>query len=150
MQFNSYSYLVLLVPVVAGYWALAARFRTAYVMALSLLFYALWKPAYVAVPLAVCAAVHVCGRNIIAGDAERKRQWMWRGIVFVVFLLCFFKYGQFLSGGRMALAMPLGISFFSFEAIGFLIDARQGRVKSVSRSDAVLFLMFWPNSISGP
>ena len=165
MQFNSYSYLLLLFPAVAGYWALPARFRAVYVLALSLLFYAAWKPLYLLLPLLVCAAIYACGRKVLAVPPDGKRRWMWCGIVFVLLILCLFKYGQFFIdnvnaalavlgrsplSARLAFAMPLGISFYSFEAIGFLVDARQGRIKPFSRSDIALFLTFWPNVVSGP
>ena len=165
MQFNSYSYLLLLFPVVALYWGLPARFRATYLLGLSLLFYACWKPLYLILPLLVCAVIYVCGHKILAAPESGKRRWMWGGVAFVLFTLCLFKYGQFfidnvnaLLAGlgqspldvQVGLALPLGISFYSFEAIGFLIDARQGRVKWFSRSDSALFLMFWPNIVSGP
>ncbi len=143
MQFTSYSYLLLLFPAVGGYWALPARFRAAYVLALSLLFYAAWKPLYVLAPLLICAVINTCGHKVLALPPDGKRRWMWCGIVFVLLILCLFKYGA-------ASAMPLGISFYSFAAIGFLVDARQGRIKAFSRSDIALFLTFWPNIVSGP
>jgi alginate O-acetyltransferase complex protein AlgI len=165
MQFNGYSYLVLLIPVVALYWGLPTRVRAAYLLVLSLLFYACWKPLYLILPLTVCAVIYVCGQKIIAAPEAGKRRWMWGGVTFVVLTLCVFKYGQFFVDNvsaalvalgqapldvKLALALPLGISFYSFEAIGFLIDARQGRIKSFSPSESTLFLMFWPNIVSGP
>jgi alginate O-acetyltransferase complex protein AlgI len=50
----------------------------------------------------------------------------------------------------IALALPMGISFYSFDAIAYLIDVRQGRVTSRRFSDVFLLLMFWPQVISGP
>ena len=47
-------------------------------------------------------------------------------------------------------AVPLGISFYTFEAISYLIDVRQGRVKPARFSDLYLFVMFWPHLIAGP
>ena len=48
------------------------------------------------------------------------------------------------------MALPLGISFYSLEAISYLLDTRQGRVKSSSFGDLALFIMFWPHLIAGP
>ena len=76
-----------------------------------------------------------------------------------------FKYGHFVAENLNALgnwlgldslpltwrlALPLGISFYSFEAISYLLDTRQGRVKSTSFGDLSLFIMFWPHLIAGP
>ena len=75
-----------------------------------------------------------------------------------------FKYGHFVAENLSTLstwfgldllplawrlALPLGISFYSFEAISYLLDTRQGRVKSASFSDLFLFIMFWPHLIAG-
>ncbi|MEO7651181.1 MAG: MBOAT family O-acyltransferase, partial [Bryobacteraceae bacterium] len=49
-----------------------------------------------------------------------------------------------------ALALPLGISFYSFEAISYLMDVRQGRVGKTSFTDLCLFVVFWPHLIAGP
>jgi len=48
------------------------------------------------------------------------------------------------------IAVPLGISFYSFEAISYLIDAKQGRIKTSRFSDLFLFIMFWPHLMAGP
>ena len=46
--------------------------------------------------------------------------------------------------------LPLGISFYSFEAVSYLFDSQQGRVSSTSFLDLALFIMFWPHLIAGP
>ena len=50
----------------------------------------------------------------------------------------------------LVFGLPLGISFYSFEAISYLIDTRQGRVKKVTATDLFMFVMFWPHLIAGP
>ena len=96
---------------------------------------------------------------------EERRGWLRAGTAFVLFTLGFFKYQHFFmdnlnallvslgrspAGTGLALALPLGISFYSFEAISYLIDVRQGRVKNLSFTDLYLFLMFWPHLMAGP
>src|SRR5262249_1185930 len=49
-----------------------------------------------------------------------------------------------------AIAMPLGISFYSFEAISYLVDVRQGRLREARFTDLYLFVMFWPHLMAGP
>ena len=90
---------------------------------------------------------------------------MWAGVVTIVAVLGVFKYGRFATenlgilGNWLGLespsliwrvALPLGISFYSLEAISYLLDTRQGRVKSATFGDLSLFIMFWPHLVAGP
>ena len=94
------------------------------------------------------------GRN---GDVDRDR--IHSGILdlfqYRVFLLDNLNgflqlLGQSPVRTTLALALPLGISFYSFEAISYLIDTRQGRAKNVTFTDLALFVTFWPHMIAGP
>jgi alginate O-acetyltransferase complex protein AlgI len=164
MQFNSYSYLVALALAVAVFWNLPVRFRRAYVLALSFAFYALWSVYFLIVPIGLCLIVYWCGEKVRRGGPFAHRALV-TGIVLVVCILGAVKYGRFVSenlavlSGWMGLKplplpvlaiAPLGISFYSFEAISYLLDTRQGRVKSTPLSDLLLFIMFWPHLIAGP
>ena len=164
MPFNSYSYLLLCFAAVAVFWALPARLRRGYVILLSFLFYASWHLHAMFLPALVCAGTYLTMRLILARP-ERGRTWARCGIGFILVVLAFFKYRQFFLenvgvlisffGGREATAvaavsLPLGISFYSFGAIGALIDTRQKRVTKMSFADLYVFLAFWPSVISGP
>ncbi len=164
MTFNSVPYLVFLASAVALFWLLPPRFRRVLVLLASFAFYASWGKLFVWVPLLVAALVYIIGGQIII-DSARPKKWMWLGIACVLALLIFFKYRGFLldnlgalgiSGGAYTLslatriAFPLGISFYTLEAIAYLIDLRQGRVKLPGFLDLCLFFLFWPNILSGP
>jgi D-alanyl-lipoteichoic acid acyltransferase DltB (MBOAT superfamily) len=164
MQFNSLAYLIFLVVAVIVYWFLPSRFRRAFVLAASLVFYATWGIVFVAVPFVVCLLVYGSSRWMLSDPAKAGR-WMWLGISCALAILIFFKYREFLlinmstvaawlSGHQYSfaktVALPMGISFYTFEAIGFLTDVRQGRVKKVGIIELLLFFMFWPNVMSGP
>jgi alginate O-acetyltransferase complex protein AlgI len=164
LPFNSYSYLLLLAVVVAIFWALTPRLRRVFVLLISVAIYASWSVRYVPLLFLLCTGVFLCGQRI-ALKPELSRRWLWSGIAFTLSILGFFKYRQFavdnlnqillLLGhspvkALVAIGLPLGISFYSFEAIGYLIDTSQGRAKKVSFMDLTLFLSFWPNLISGP
>src|SRR5581483_10534820 len=164
MQFTSYSYLVLLIPIVLVYWNLKPNWRPGYLLALSILFYTSWSIKFVLIPVAVCAGVFVCG-SLMQKRPEKGRTWLWVGVSYVLSILIIFKYSHFfyqnvasiwpsMSSGPLStlisFGLPLGISFYSFEAISYLIDARQRRVKGISISDLLLFVMFWPHLIAGP
>lgn len=164
MQFNSYSYLLLLPVVVAIFWSLPADWRRGYVLLVSVAFYAAWNPLYTAIPLTLCAATYFFARLIVL-KPEKARAAMWGGITFVLGFLIFFKYRQFLwdnfagllpaghsnpAAALAGIALPLGISFYSFEAVSYLIDTRQKRVREVNFRDLSVFVMFWPHLIAGP
>jgi len=165
MQFNSYSYLLLLCLAVMLHWWLPVRLRRGYVLALSILFYASWNVAYLALPLGLALGAYFAAGRMLLVAVDERRGWLRAGIAFVLFTLFFFKYQHFFldnlnallvslgrspAGTGLALALPLGISFYSFEAISYLIDVRQGRVKALNFTDLYLFLMFWPHLMAGP
>ena len=164
MEFNSYSYLLALLPSISIFWALPVPARRWYVLALSLAFYASWGVEFAWLPLAICSGVFWCARRM-AVEPEQGRRWLLAGIGFVLAVLCYFKYrGFFLdnlgallsrlghapASTAVAVALPLGISFYSFEAISFLIDSRQGRVKNPRFWDLALFVLYWPHLVAGP
>ena len=164
MQFNSYSYLLLLIAVVPLFWLLPMGWRRAYVMLLSFGFYATWNPYFIILPLAVCGVAFAAGGPILKGGSGSGRA-LWSGVGAIIAILVFFKYGRFITENITALlhgfdpsaattiwriALPLGISFYSFEAISYLLDLRQGRLKTVGFGDLCLFIAFWPHLIAGP
>jgi alginate O-acetyltransferase complex protein AlgI len=134
------------------------------VLSLSLLFYATWNPLFVLLPIGMCSSTYLCAR-LIQADATRARVWMWTGIALILAALSFFKYRSFVlhslsvwlaalgvfHGVRVAeVVLPLGISFYSFEAISYLVDVRQKRISKLSFLDLCLFICFWPHLIAGP
>ena len=164
MQFNSYSYLLALLIAVPLFWHLPVRFRRNYVLALSFAFYATWNIYFLALPLLICA-IAFWSSNEIRGQAATARRSLWIGVTAILLILGFFKYGRFVvenvgAFGAWAglgsvvpawsVALPLGISFYAFEAISYLLDTRQGRVKTASFTDLLLFIMYWPHLIAGP
>lgn len=164
MLFNSYSYLILLLAAVGIFWLLPIPLRRLYVLAVGVAFYASWTWTYAALPFVICVLVFLCARKMASG-APHTRAVMWVGTIFILSILVFFKYSQFLVDNICAMlqafgqspartiyaaGIPLGISFYSFEAISYLIDARQGRVKKIDFQDLCLFVTFWPHLIAGP
>jgi alginate O-acetyltransferase complex protein AlgI len=164
MTFNSVPYLLLLAMTVVVFWWLPAHFRRGLVFVVSVAFYASWGLRFVWLPLLVAGIVYVAGRQMSTAGGNQKL-WARMGIACVVMPLIFFKYRVFLfanlwphgiSHGSQSfssaasLVFPLGISFYTFEAIAYLIDLRQGRVKAPGFVELCLFFFFWPNVLSGP
>ncbi|MBN8730689.1 MAG: MBOAT family protein [Acidobacteria bacterium] len=159
MAFNSYSYLVALLCVVVCYWLIPTAWRKWFLLLCGAAFYASWSPYYIALPGLVGALAWWCARGMLA-DQARLRFWMRLVIVSALLLLAYFKYSAFLwrtlAGSAtqvpawLAVAMPLGISFYVFEVIGFLVDVKQKRVKAPALADVCSLTMFWPCLTSGP
>jgi alginate O-acetyltransferase complex protein AlgI len=165
LQFNSFSYLAILAVVVAIFWLLPrGNARRYFVLALSILFYGSWSWKFLPIPVVICGVAYLCARSIM-GVPAKARGAVWAGALVILSILAFFKYRQFAIDNlnqilaawgstpiqyTLAFAFPLGISFYSFEAISYLIDTRQGRVKNVRITDLFTFVMFWPHLIAGP
>lgn len=164
MQFNSYSYLLFLAIAVSIFWTLPARWRRTYVLLVSVLFYASWNPVFLLAPVALSAAIFLIARQVAAARSH-ARTWFWLGLLYAVAFLLLFRYQALwmpalhLLGGMfhanptrvfLQLYVPLGISFYTFEAISYMVDVRQGRLRPDNFPDLLIFILFWPHLMAGP
>jgi alginate O-acetyltransferase complex protein AlgI len=168
MLFNSYAFLLGFMPLtlLVFHGLRAAGFTRASIGMLalmSLFFYGWWNPVYLLliVPLMLLNfALAVC---IVPRDGRRPRMarpLLVCGIVVNLAVLGYFKYANFFvdnlnafTGLELVLGtvvLPIGISFFTFQKIAFLVDAYGGRVDRLDFIDYVLFVTFFPQLIAGP
>jgi len=167
--FSSPSFLFVFLPLaMALYFAgrgMAARNLT--LLLLSLAFYAWGEPVMVLVMLGSIGFNFVAARAI-DGQAGRARLWtLWAAIAVNLSALAVFKYADFLAddleallralGGphlgmkRGQIALPLGISFFTFHALSYLIDVYRRRFPAnASLRQIALYIAFFPQLIAGP
>jgi alginate O-acetyltransferase complex protein AlgI len=166
MLFNSYGFIFVFLPVVLLGYMLLVRSRHSAVISwlaiASIAFYAYWKPAFLLVLAASVLMNYLCSRLIVkAEDQSRwKRGVLFAGITCNLLLLGYYKYFfpllSFLSRHGVFhhqwqnVLLPLGISFFTFTQIGYLIDLAQGEAKPQPFSNYVLFVTFFPHLIAGP
>ena len=168
MLFNSGVFLLCFLPVaVAGFFLLARigpAVALAWLAAASLFFYSWWNPPLVALLLASIAGNYLFARAIVAsheaGREAAARRWMHAGVAADLLLLGYFKYANFFlevvanATGTQHVArdivLPLGISFFTFTQIAYLVDASRGRVGAPSPLRYLLFVTFFPHLIAGP
>lgn len=168
MSFNSYIFLFAFLPIViGGYYLLTRLFASqrpalGWLVAASLLFYASLGPGYLLIlvgsVLLNFAVARVMGRA--APDSGGRRVMLIFGIVTNLLLLGFYKYTGFLAENINALlgtnftapvtAYPIGLSFYTFIQIGFLLDAYVGQVERLSFLRYVLFGTFFPYITAGP
>ena len=168
MLFNSHAFIFLFLPLTALVFFALGRFSVklaaGWLAAASLFFYGWWTPAYVVLLLASILFNFTAGGAIArahaAGEVLRSRRLLQGAIVANLVLLAYYKYANFFIGNLNAVAgtewnfaqviLPLGISFFTFTQIAFLVDAYQGKVREYNLVHYGLFVTYFPHLIAGP
>lgn len=162
MLFSSYTFLFQFLPVTVLAYAAARRHSPrAGIMVLaaaSLFFYGAWQPIYL---LLLTASVAVnFGLGLRMEDPLRRRAIGAFGVALNLAVLCYFKYTNFILDGLNTLAgaplpfvnivLPLGISFFTFQQIAYLVDVMRGARVERDIVSYTLFVSFFPHLIAGP
>jgi D-alanyl-lipoteichoic acid acyltransferase DltB (MBOAT superfamily) len=164
--FNSYVFVAAFLPLTLGGFAVACRLgrRSAalFLLVASLAFYSWWNPRFLPL-LLVSIGANFAVSTLIARCAARPG---WQSAILtgaIVANLAALFWGKYLAAvlwflrahgvADVALAdpvLPLGISFFTFTQIGFLVDCRQGQAREASLLNYALFVSFFPHLIAGP
>jgi alginate O-acetyltransferase complex protein AlgI len=173
MLFNSYTYLLLFLPLVAlGFHLLRGsklRLSLGWLVVMSLVFYGVWNPdptkpwspKYVLMILGSCTFNYFLGRKLsVLKHTHRGKVMLGLGIGLNLATLAYFKYAGFLAGIATDLTgwpgsipviiLPLAISFFTFLQIAYLVDAWKGLTEEYHFTDYLLFVTFFPHLIAGP
>jgi alginate O-acetyltransferase complex protein AlgI len=160
MLFNSFIFLFGFLPLALALTYALGRWRqSAAKLALTLLslgFYAWWNPLHLPLLLGSIIFNYMVGDRIQRAHAAGApvRGWLALGLVIDIGLLGWFKYANFVAdtvGFELEqIALPLAISFFTFQKIAYLIDSARGEAKRMSFLDFSLFAAFFPQLIAGP
>ena len=167
MIFNSVTFLLFLVAIVALYWTLPRRPRLALVFLGSLTFYGFWQVPYVLVMLASTVTDYVAARRIESSRTPaRRKAWLLASLAVNLGLLFYFKYLLFFTDNVwwifevfgaestppvLDIVLPLGISFYTFQTISYTVDVYRGFVPA--EKDFVLYgcyVTFFPQLVAGP
>jgi len=167
MIYNSINFIVLFPLIFLLYYAIPARYgktRNLFLLAVSYLLYLQWKPVYVLVLLAVTVVTWLAALKL--RDARWPKVVVTAGVLLALSPLVFFKYfnfindsvGQALSAIGLQFhlpglnwAIPIGISFFTFQALGYLWDVYYKRQEAERDFlTYALFVSFFPSILSGP
>lgn len=163
MLFSSIPFLYCFLPaVVLVYFLVPQRFKNAVLLLFSLLFYGWGEPKYVFLMIATIGAFYGCGLAIGSAQTQkRKKLWLAVSAVTGVGFLAVFKYADFfvsnfnavtgLSVPLLRLALPVGISFYTFQSLSYIIDVYRGKVP-VQRSLIAFgtYVTLFPQLIAGP
>ncbi len=167
MTFNSFSFIIIFPLLFLLYYAIPARFgkgRNLFLLVVSYLLYMQWKPAYALVLMGVTVVTYLAA--LLLGQSRRPRLILTLGVILSLLPLLFFKYLNFLNEALSSLlslahlqfslpglnwAIPVGISFFTLQALGYLWDVYYKR-QEVERDflTYALFVSFFPSITSGP
>ena len=174
MLFNSIQFAVFLPIVFLLYWFVFDRFiskskhqlklQNAFVVAASYVFYGWWDWRF----LLLIAFTSFCswGSGLLIGKAETKgkaKTWMWLNIVLNLGILALFKYYDFFvtefahlfhvstEGLLLKVILPVGISFYTFQALSYSIDVYRGKIAPTKDIVAFFaFISFFPQLVAGP
>lgn len=164
MIFSSLTFLLIFLPItLALYYLVPYKAKNAVLLLCSLIFYAWGEPVYILLMLYSIFMNYVLG--LLMEKHERaRRQILAFGVILNLFLIGFFKYAGFLAEsfnlcfGQFGLtvpvreiALPIGISFYTFQALSYLIDLYRGKFpaqKSLVRF--ALYITMFPQLIAGP
>jgi alginate O-acetyltransferase complex protein AlgI len=166
MLFNSPQFIFVFLPIAMLGFHLLGRYGRrpviAWLAAISVFFYAVWNPPYVVFLLGSILANYVCAGAIAKApeDSTRRRRLLVLGVALNLLALFYFKYLfkaiQLLDAVHLAnlhphsILLPLGISFFTFTQISYLVDLAQGQAEQQDFLSYLLFVTFFPHLIAGP
>ena len=167
MLFNSLTFILVFVPVsVLGFYALSmlgTRWAGLWLVTASFVFYTWWAASLVFLLGGSIAFNFTCGALILRAQNRESLQnlLVTAAVTGDLLLLFYYKYlfglvnwlgyhGLFSLPHPYSIILPLGISFFTFTQIGYLIDCRGGIVKTNRLLDYCLFVTFFPHLIAGP
>jgi len=165
MLFNSAIFLFIFLPVVLAVFGMAFRrlgleAAWTWLALASVFFYGWWNPAHVPLLLVSVTANYWLGRRLAMPDDGGHRWLLAAGVIVNLGLLGFFKYWHFLAGNVVALfggtwegqllELPLGISFYTFHQLTYLLHCRAGRAQGTTFRHYALYVTFFPQLIAGP
>lgn len=167
MVFTSFNFLIFFPIVIFIYYLLPARLRPAFLLIASYYFYINLKPVYAILLGAITLVTYFFTIWIEKTVSEKKKQTLLvTNIILILLPLFFFKYYNFVNKGvfdilaytgirwtlpEITWLLPIGISFYTFMAIGYSVDVYNEEIKAEKNLGIVaLFLSFFPILLSGP
>lgn len=170
MIFNSIDFLLFFSFILLGYWIVPRKGRYLYLLFASYIFYMGWNPRYAL--LILFSTVATWASSMVIAKFERGGAKNWKKIaavaciVFNLVILAYFKYFNFLLDNinaflemlqvnavirKVDIILPVGISFYTFQAFGYTLDVYRGEVEVEENFfKYALFVSFFPQLVAGP
>ena len=161
MIFSSLYFLLIFLPILLLIYFLVKdiKIKNYVLLAFSLLFYAWGEPIYVILMIFSIRVTYDAG--LIMSKSKKKKLVLTIAIILLLLSLFFFKYANFFIDNingifgtnikSLALSLPIGISFYTFQAISYLVDVYRGKTKVQNKfSNVALYISLFPQLIAGP
>lgn len=165
MQFNSINFMVFFPVVVALFFIIPKTLRQPFLLIASYFFYMSWNPTY-ALLMAASTFITYYSALFMEKFDHKKKKILVSCILLNLGILAVFKYGNFaidsvskalsvfgisFTEKRLDLLLPVGISFYTFQALGYIIDVYRGDTKAEKNPVRyALFVSFFPQLVAGP
>jgi D-alanyl-lipoteichoic acid acyltransferase DltB (MBOAT superfamily) len=166
MLFNSIEFAIFFPVVTALYYLLPQRWKSWMLLLASCVFYMAFIPAYILI-LLVTILIDYCGGIYIEKSlGKTRRYWLVASILSTCLVLFVFKYINFANHnlaalarfldwnypiGVLAIILPIGLSFHTFQSLSYVIEVYRGRQKPEKRFGIyALYVMFYPQLVAGP
>ncbi|GAB0055921.1 hypothetical protein SIID45300_00220 [Candidatus Magnetaquicoccaceae bacterium FCR-1] len=165
MIFHSLDFLLFMLFVLAVYWQLGRRAQNLFLLGVSYFFYGYVHPWFLYLIFASTVVDYLCGLTM-ARFPEKKRFVLWFSMVSNLTFLGYFKYfGFFVENvaellrllglpsftNTLDIFLPVGISFYTFQSMSYIIDVYAGRLKARENFfEFALFVVFFPQLVAGP
>jgi len=163
MLFNTPQFFAFLLVVLVLFYASPRGARKWILLAASYFFYMSWNPKFIALLLTLTAIDYTAALAIERNSGARRKLFLIAGLTGNLGFLGFFKYYNFLGDnlalllGRpphsfaLAIILPLGISFHTFQSMSYIVDVYRGQQKPIRNPvEYALFIAFFPQLVAGP
>ena len=161
MEFASLTFILFVIPVLIIYWKLPHRFRFLALLVSSIIFIRSWHIAYPIILILSIGTTYLAG--LFLEQSKNKKTILAFSIVAQVLLLIVFKYLNFFLNSveklsvfsntslELKILLPLGISYYIFQSIGYLVDIYRGKLKAEKNLIIfIVFIIFFPKFVAGP
>jgi alginate O-acetyltransferase complex protein AlgI len=163
MLFNTLEFFAFFIVVLAAFYTAPKSWGKPILLISSYFFYMSWNPVFILLLLALTVIDFVAGLLIETVRPQRKKFALLMSLAANLGFLSFFKYYNFLAStvaallGKpqnsffLAVVLPVGISFHTFQSMSYVVDVYNGRQKAIRNAmDYALYIAFWPQLVAGP
>ena len=162
MLFNSLTYAFFLPIVFVIYWLFGKNYKwqNIFLLLASYVFYAWWDWRFLGLLVGMSLISWCCG--LLIAKSQKPKLWMITNVIIDIGILGAFKYYNFFVGSfadlfglqnsihSLKIVLPLGISFFTFQAIAYVVDVYKHKIGPTSLVDCLLYIGFFPKLFAGP
>lgn len=166
MEFNSADFLIFFPIISLLYFMIPKKLKSLWLLGCSYYFYMCWNPVYIFLLFATTLMTYFSGLGIAHFQGRRKKLILIITIILNVLMLGYYKYLSFLTDAlltlinpifhtsfenHLSILLPVGISFFIFQSIGYTVDVYRGKlVAEKNFIKYALFVSFFPQLVAGP